>query len=172
VFQWGASQCSGFLILNVPMIDHLWHLASKLDLYNIADELHVPKNDQLIFKALNRSHPEIVSMLPKEWDVPLTEGLWKGVLKDHRPDGVGHIHLNGGGSDNKNAFLTSVFVTDKKHKSGWGLANYYIHMPWPYAKFIVESSKGDSVGHQLVIRNIRGASSDLNKVNSSTTSLP
>jgi hypothetical protein len=34
-------------------------------------------------------------------------------------------------------------------------------MPWPFAKFIVESSNGDSVGHQLLIRNVEGHSSDL-----------
>jgi agmatine/peptidylarginine deiminase len=34
-------------------------------------------------------------------------------------------------------------------------------MPWPFAKFIVESSNGGSVGHQLLIRNIEGHSTDL-----------
>jgi hypothetical protein len=157
-FQWGDLKCSGFIILNVPKLDHLWHLASKLDLNKASVELRQAKNDQLIFRAINRSHPEIVSMLPKEWDVSLAGGLWKGVLTESRPDGVGHMHFNGGGPSKANVFLTiKEFLTVEKHRSGWGLANYYIRMPWPYAKFIVESSKyGDSVGHQLLIRNVEG----------------
>jgi hypothetical protein len=127
-----------------------------LDLHNISEEWHHGKNDQLIFRALNRSHPEIVSMLPKEWDVPLANGfLWKGVLEDRRPDGVGHMHFNGGGASKENVFLTPAkLFTAERHRSGWGLASYYIRMSWPYAKFIVESSNGESVGHQLLIRNM------------------
>jgi hypothetical protein len=158
-FQWGESQCSGFLVLNVPKLDHIWHLVSNMDLHNASKELKQQKNDQLIFQAINRSHPEIVSMLPKEWDVERAK-LWRGQLADHRPDGVGFLHFNGGGKSKDNAFLGGLITADK-HRSGWGLANYYVRMPWPYAKFIVESSNGDSVGHQLLIRNIEGPTSVL-----------
>jgi hypothetical protein len=162
MFQWGDSRCAGFIMLNVPKLDHLWHLVSKLDLHEASIEMRHQYGDQLIYLALNRSHPEIVSMLPKEWDVSLANGLWRGVLADHRPDGVGFTHFNGGGSKKENVFLEDkIFITPDKHRSGWGLANYYIRMPWPYAKFIVESSNGDSGGHQLLVRNIKGPSSDL-----------
>jgi hypothetical protein len=165
-FQWGESQCAGFIVLNVPKLDHLWHLVSNMDLHNASKELKQEKNDQLIFQAINRSHPEIVSMLPKEWDVELAK-LWRGQLADHRPDGVGFLHFNGGSKSKDNAFLPDSITNDKhrliadKHRSGWGLANYYVRMPWPYAKFIVESLNGDSVGHQLLIRNIEGPTSVL-----------
>jgi hypothetical protein len=157
------------MILNVPKLDHLWHLVSKLDLHKASIEMDQNKNDQLVFRALNQSHPEIVSMLPKEWDVPLADGLWSGVLADHRPDGVGHMHFNGGGSSKENVFLgDTAFITPDKHRSGWGLSNYYIRMSWPYAKFIVESSNGNTVGHQLLIRNIKGPTSDLEVHNTSS----
>jgi hypothetical protein len=155
IFQWGDRRRAGFIVLNVPKLDNLWHLVSKLD-------VHEASGDQQLHRALNQSHPEIVSMLPKEWDVSLANGLWSGVLADHRPDGVGHVHFNGGKESKENVFLTNKkHVASDERRSGWGLANHCIQMPWPHAKFIVESANGDSAGHQLLVRSIRGPSSDL-----------
>jgi hypothetical protein len=83
----------------------------------------------------------------------VTDGkLYNGFLTGKRPDGVGMMHFNGGGSSKNNAFEnnSSSYLNDPKHHAGWGNANYYIRLPWPYAKFITESMKeGD--GYPLVI---------------------
>jgi hypothetical protein len=61
------------------------------------------------------------------------------------------MHFNGGSGSKESAFESKgPFLNDPKHYTGWGNANYYVRLTWPYAKFIIETMKeGD--GYPLEI---------------------
>ena len=152
-FQFGTLECSGFLIINVAKINNLWELIEHLGHENLrrySRLLRESLGDQLFLRVLNATNPEVVSLLPPEWDVHLTN-LWKGSLFNHRPNGVGYEHLNGGGRSKESAFLVSQFLPPKMEQRGWTLANYFIKIPWSWAKFHVESLVTTPPGHELVV---------------------
>ena len=151
IFQWGSLQCAGFVLLTVPRIQELWDIVQDpgYNMTHMGIVLDHGRNDQLLLRAINATHPQLVGMLPKEWDVPLAR-LWKKrtLLYPHsRPNGVGMLHFNGGGrSAETSAFDKTEFMDNPFHQSGWGLGTYYKHMPWSWAKFLVESSHNVNVG--------------------------
>ena len=78
--------------------------------------------------------------IPKEWDVPLAHKLWGNhALKKQRPDGIGNLHFSGSPSPNWSVYESHSIMTNPKHKKGWGLANYYLNLPWNYARYILTS---------------------------------
>jgi hypothetical protein len=116
--------------------------AREYDMVNMFKTLPDPIGDQLILKAINATHPELVGLFPKEWDVTLAHGkLYNGLLINNRPDGVGMMHFNGGSGSKESAFENTNQLKDPKHYTGWGNANYYVRLTWPYAKFIMETMK-------------------------------
>ena len=116
----------------------------------IALRLKERQNDQVLFRAINRTHPEVVSILPPEWDNHLT-ALYAGTLFQRRPKGVGYLHFNGGGSSKSNTFDSNVFLTDGKEGKGWTLANFFVKIPWSWAKFHVENMVYNSPGKPLTV---------------------
>ena len=150
-FEWGTSECSGFIVLNVPQLHHVWDLTSTIDLRNISLQLRETPGDQLLFRAINHTYPNVVSILPQEWDVALAHDLWRGSLLKHRPKGIGTMHFNGHSEANTNAFESSAVLSSDKRKHEWGLANYYVRIAWPWVKFIVESTVNLDRGFDVVI---------------------
>jgi hypothetical protein len=150
-FQWGATECSGFVLLNVPKIKEIWNLVSRLNITNWSRKLSHQYGDQLIFKAINHTFPNVVGILPPEWDVTVSS-LWAGNLADRRPR-VGMLHLNGDSRGEKfSAFLRGVMTSKKETKRNtWGLADYYVRMPWQWAKFQAENAI-EGEGHILEVR--------------------
>lgn len=151
MFIWGNDlRCSGFMIITVSRLKELWDLVRTPNFHKQIG--HSVPDDQLIFRTINEHYPDLVGYLPKEWDVSLADGfMWKKTLNDHRPDGVGMIHLNGGGENGKNAFDDPGNIKLYKKDPGWGNANYYVRIPWSYAKFITESMNGGTEGHSLIL---------------------
>lgn len=149
-FQWGERQSSGFVILNLAKLDQVWEAAGQTNIKQLSHDIREQPGDQLLFKAVNRSNPEMVSLFPKEWDVPLANRLWKGDLRKHRPNGVGNLHFSGSASSERSVFASHKLVKSDVAESTWGLAKYYLNIEWSYAKFIVSTMiAGD--GHPLVI---------------------
>eukprot|EP00977_Amphora_coffeiformis_P019798 scaffold7467_cov187-Amphora_coffeaeformis.AAC.3 len=126
-------------------------------------------DDQMILQVLNITNPQVVGYLDPAWDVSYVDGPWnkpknqlnEPVLPRYR-SAVGMLHYNGGGSS-KEAYMVKHEVFRKKKSalrcfmlwpfggcqqqknlsSSWGLAQYYIDLPWSQARFIAESQVQD-----------------------------
>ena len=129
-------------------------------------------DDQMILQVINVTYPDAVGLLSPEWDVSYVDGPWNNhqknklnepVIPQYR-SAVGMLHYNGGGAS-KQAYMIQheVFRDSSKscswlrsllggkcnvHQntlgSSWGLARYYIDLPWSQARFIAESQvQGD-----------------------------
>ena len=152
-FQFGKLECAGLLLLNVGKLNDLWQLieANRSQLQQWSQKLGQSPNDQLVVRVVNVTHPEMVSLLPPEWDVHLTD-LWRGSLFHQRPQGVGYQHFNGGQASKDNTFHSSSFLDPKREWKGWTLASYFIKIPWSWAKFHVESMTNYAPGKPMVIQ--------------------
>ena len=152
-FQFGTLECAGLLLLNVAKLDLLWKVidSKRPDLKRLSHEIKQTPNDQLVVRVVKMTHPKVVSLLPPEWDIH-TAALWRGSLFDLRPKGVGFLHFNGGGGSNDNTFESSLFLNHAMEAKGWTMANYFIKIPWSWAKFHVENmAKTSDDGKPLVV---------------------
>ena len=151
LFQWGKDTCDGFIILNVQKLDTIWDMARRCNLENISKATHQAFNDQLIFRAVNHTFPDVVAVLPEEWAISVANGAWMYAqnIVEARPK-VGMFHFNGGGSS-KDVYWESSFV--QKFADTWGTGpNYYAKLPWNWVRFIGESMRGAGKGNPLIIR--------------------
>jgi lipopolysaccharide biosynthesis glycosyltransferase len=154
-FQWGKIQNSGFMLLNMKDMPKTWDLMKGMDWQNMIKILKERGvHDQMMFQAINYTQPNLVGTLPQAWDISTTS-LYNGQLEvRHRPDGAGSLHYNGGAYSTKTAFgPNNTFLNSEKHKSGWGIGNYYVNIPWTWAKFVVEShlAGSDHTGNVIAI---------------------
>jgi len=105
LFQWGESQCAGFLLLNVRKQNQILSLAKGIDFGKLIKTplIKGPPHDQFILKAINLTYPEKVGFIPREWDISIADGIWrdKKVFVEKHPE-IGMIHFNGGW-ESKNA---------------------------------------------------------------------
>lgn len=137
VFQWGVTQCSGFMLLCVPKLPTVWELAAQSPFAQISKEQRLGANDQVIFVAVNQSFPSSVGVLPPAWDVSVANEMWRyrHRLLTQRPQ-VGMLHFNGGGFHKQSAFVSHPFLSGPDvHQDTWGMANYYAHLSWTWARY-------------------------------------
>lgn len=149
-FQWGVERCAGFMMLRPHKMEEVWKLYQQVPeaiLRRVLRRRPVP-DDQTVFRAVRAAFPRVVARLPPEYDISAADGPWKGkqgsegsaVLLQHRPNGAGMMHFNGGGSSQE-----AYFNRNKEHEllkePIWGdLAKYYVNLPWPWARFILSNS--------------------------------
>ena len=154
IFQWGQSQCSGFMLLNLRKLEGMRNKLKDLDLASIkSSSLDLQKHhfdDQFLFIAVNNSMPEQVSILPDEWDISIANGIWRmhKDIVEKRPN-IGMIHFNGGSASTNAFFDEHSFYL--KYNETFGLVKYYVKLPWPWAKFIVESNIESGEGYLINI---------------------
>lgn len=143
LFQWASN--GGFVIFNLDREPEFWeHIAAFEKITSSKKNGHI--GDQRLMDMVNISFPEKVATLPDEWYVTLSRLKKLGSLKKMRPDGAGMMHLNGNQAVTESSFIATPQLKDRSEKAGWGLANYYINIRWPWAKFIAESrQEGDGV---------------------------
>lgn len=150
-FQWGASQCSGFMVLNVPKVEEMWKIVDSYGLskaqQHIADST---KGDQFFLRTFQLAQPDKVGWLPDRWDNNLADGMWKWRknLVEQRPQ-IGYIHFNGGGKSQEAWFLKNdtdptilydnEWVTDRDTANTFGIVDYYIRLPWKWARYFAEA---------------------------------
>ena len=175
-FKWGKKKCSGFLLLRISKIPNIWRKlhdlihpdsdkdvkkqsSSKDDLlqqYKIKS--HGFLGDQILFQIIADQYPKQVGRLEKEWDVTVSD-LWSNVHQKRR-NGVGMLHFNGSGSNaTGSAFRSGIITSSREEKrTTWGLADYYVRIPWSWAKFqasslipTADNDRGGESGHSLRI---------------------
>lgn len=151
-------------MMNVRKLDTLWEAIPAIDLKRIGVEFDFSRpDDQLILRAINRTHPELVGALPLEWDVTAVNGAEGQYAKSRTKyteeetlrelKHVGMLHFNGGGTSDKAYFKTHKLITHhkKKYYHTYGLVKYYVNMPWTWARFMVESKRRESVSYSPLV---------------------
>jgi len=152
VFQWGqGGQCAGFLVVNVQQLDQLWRRISSLKFADFGNF-----GDQKILRAFNKTYPELVGTLPREWDISTNNGyhsrrskkypehLTTAEILEEIPK-AGMMHFNGGGVSSKAYYKKHQLLKHDNHTETFGLVYYYVNLPWSWARFMVESQRRDGV---------------------------
>lgn len=155
LWTWGIDECSGFLLISTERLAELWNRTRYElgDLEAWSKQLDQPVGDQLILRALNRTQPDLVGILPLKWDVTTTS-LYSADLLDIRPE-IGMLHLNGAGMKNeRSAFESSAMVMNRRHRNTWGLVDYYVRLPWSWARSMSTSQIDDDTmpGYNLTLQ--------------------
>jgi hypothetical protein len=165
-FQWGRERCAGFLLLNLPKFSRVWELYARIKESTIKKIMSTRAiaSDQHILQAINMTFPEEVGILSPAWDTSWMDGPWKRTrgttvlqntgetILEHRAEGVGMLHFNGGGSNQEAYFKEHNAFQNQKLTSTWGLAKYYAEVPWTWAKFIA-ASRIVKKGYEVIVCN-------------------
>lgn len=162
IFQWGRNAlCSGFLVVNVQRLDELWAKVPTINLKKIGKKMRSAPGDQLILRAVNKTYPELVGVLPRKWDITSGNGYHGSYRKSFNKaseekvldelKSAGMLHMNGGGKSDKAYFMHHPLLTEQTHEHSFGLLQYYARMPWSWARFIVESNKRENVSYSPLV---------------------
>ncbi|CAB9507436.1 expressed unknown protein [Seminavis robusta] len=148
--------CSAFIIINIDRAGNFWDLVDQLPIVDHG-------GDQSLLEKVTKANPEIMGPLPVTWDTHMGHGhrpVPHHVLKK-RPDGVGFLHFNGNRPNYFHDGLQQYCDRAKSCKDDpraqqlfqqtWGLADYYVNMPWEWAKYTGGVSKipPGETGHPL-----------------------
>ena len=149
MFQWGESQCSGFVLFHYPRMEELfWKLVNET--YhkdkNVTKEVIVQGeiDDQAILRVLTKKYPHRVSFLPSAWDLHRSDNLWRwkgngDVLLENRPQS-GMIHINGWDkSESKNKFQNQY----PQYGTTLSALFYYGNHPWTWTRYILQTQVRD-----------------------------
>ena len=164
--HWGKMKCAGFVILNVHQLQKMWYVvehAYETKLKILKRNLSLALADQSFLAAFEYEQPEYVSILPDAWDNHLANGLYryKKKLLQERPE-IGYIHFNGGGTSKSSWFFDEygnfTFWVSAPHvyiRDTFGLVDYYIRMPWPWAQYFSAAKipKGQ-IGYNMTLEYI------------------
>jgi hypothetical protein len=155
LYYWGKEQCSAFMILRPHQMERVWELFGLVPVESLQKLLRSRPvaDDQLVLQAVQREFSEVVGALREEWDISAQDGPWKfnpHVLLQHRPQ-AGMLHFNGGGKSKQAYFESHKFFLNGGPNNLWGLAKYYVDLPWSWAQFIVESQAIDGHGYAVEV---------------------
>ncbi|EJK44408.1 hypothetical protein THAOC_37053 [Thalassiosira oceanica] len=156
LIHWGESMTAGFMALNIRRMEEMWTIAREAPLKEIATRFKHDLNDQLVFIAINVTHPSEVNVLPIEWDMHVA-ARWPSRYQpfEEKTPNVGMLHFNGG-SATKTAYFKPTISGAKtwmeKFEGSWGNARYYANIPWSWGRFIAMGNRRrHSPGFQLKI---------------------
>jgi hypothetical protein len=155
-FQWGTSRCAGFLIVNIPKLEEMWNTVDSFGLRNAQQQIQKSSSimaDQFFLRTFELAQPDKVGWLPDHWDNTMASTLWrwKKNLVAKRPQ-IGYIHFNGGGhhtsqdaswflenTTDPTVLLDNTLLTSRDTGSSFGIAGYYIRLPWKWARYFAEA---------------------------------
>jgi hypothetical protein len=143
--------CACFVAMKLSRIDDIWTFARTAPLADIKKDNGV--DDQLIYISVNETHPDEVNVFPDGFDMTLSY-RWQG---EHFPYEKVYpetfmLHHNGNGNNNTNPYWNSGQTWISKHRDSWGLMEYYINLPWSWARFFAKSQlRYGSSGHLIKI---------------------
>eukprot|EP00977_Amphora_coffeiformis_P012177 scaffold2997_cov182-Amphora_coffeaeformis.AAC.7 len=158
VFHWGKnSLCSGFMIMNVQKLAEIWDRMPLLGPWKPTDT----PGDQIILRSFHSKFPEMVGSLPIEWDISARNGFMgnseRSYLKsDPRKvaewlkSGAGMLHFNGGGESAESYYKVHPQFSGK-YNDTFGLAKFYVDIPWPWVRFLMKSMTRHSISYAPLI---------------------
>jgi hypothetical protein len=154
-YYWGKERCSAFMILRPHQMERVWELYGRVPVETLRKLLgsRPVADDQFVLTAVQREFPEVVGALREEWDISAQDGPWKRnphELLLHRPQ-AGMLHFNGGGESKQAYFESHKFFLNGDPNNLWGLAKYYVDLPWSWAQFMVESQATEGHGYAVEV---------------------
>jgi hypothetical protein len=143
------------MILRPHQLERVWELFGRVPVETLRKLLAHRRvaDDQLVLQAVQTEFPEVVGALREEWDISASDGPWLfnlTTLLQHRPQ-AGMLHFNGGGESKKAYFESHKFFLNRDSKNLWGLAKYYVDLPWSWAQFVVESQAIKGHGYAVEV---------------------
>lgn len=138
LFQWGRHRCSAFFLLEAHQTEKIWKLFEQVptDILTKLLQGWPAVGDQLVLRAIQAAFPDRVGpSLPPQWDVSAMNGPWKfkpGQLREKLTH-ASMLHFNGGGVSSE-AFWKQH--SHYKKDPMWGLARYYVDLPWSWAQHV------------------------------------
>jgi hypothetical protein len=141
LFQWGRYRCSAFILLEAHQTEKIWELFEQVPTDILTELLQgwPAVGDQLVLRAIQAAFPDRVGpSLPPQWDVSAMNGPWKfkpGQLRKMLTH-ASMLHFNGGGVSSE-AFWKQH--SHYKKDPMWGLARYYVDLPWSWAQHVQAS---------------------------------
>lgn len=166
-FQWGDLRCAGFMILTLSKLKDIWNLALTMDFSSAKFAIKKNSNkmeavsDQLVFQAVEDEYRHLAGRLTSEWDISLASGAWR--FQHEIPQAypaLGMMHYNGG-AWSKDAYWNNsvLYFNDEKFKGSLGITNYYIHLPWTWARSYAKSLTTDQQRFNLqLFHRVNGSS--------------
>jgi hypothetical protein len=153
LFQWGAANCSGFVLFNFrQMKQHqFWNLVDRAYPKDAGKEEEI--DDQHILRVLAKEYPHLVAFLPSEWDLHRADNFWRWKgdgkeLVENKPK-AGMVHMNGwteGEGKANNKFANKY----GEYGSVFAAVNYYGDHPWEWTRYMLESQLQDGQrGHKI-----------------------
>ncbi|KAL7482469.1 hypothetical protein ACHAW6_008141 [Cyclotella cf. meneghiniana] len=138
LLHWGRGTCSCFVVMKLSRIEEIWSIARKAPLSDIRSAFKDHSlDDQLILISVNVTHPSLVNVLPGGFDMTLTN-RWQGEHFPYHKVYPNTFMLHHNGNPDNNAYWNSSEWIPA-HRDSWGLMEYYIHLPWSWARFFADS---------------------------------
>jgi len=142
LFYVGETECSCFVVLNMRKTERIWESAAEVDLDRFSRDNRYYVGDQLLFRAVAAHSAREMRWLPDPWDFTIAGKMWrykrtKKLLKK-RPE-VGMMHFNGGGKSKDAYFVEHNFLRKPQLDGTFGLAKYYVHLPWSWVRLALRS---------------------------------
>jgi len=165
VMHMGDALVAGFAVFNLQKMGQIWELASQVDLADFSTNPKFNPNpgtkqlgidDQLVVRAVQYHHPELVGLIPGRWDVHATNGATvrhahsREEVLAAKPE-VGMIHYNGGGASKQAYFIGHKFCSKPEFADTLGLVKFYVQVPWQWARYLARAQTRDGHGHVLKV---------------------
>ena len=163
----GWDVCAGFVFLNLPRLHEFFPIVKNLSNDSFPANFESYYNDQFVMLQVKKSHPDLVSDMPKEWYIHLAHGFRRNVhlLKEKRTN-IAMLHFNGMRKEGERWWEGGVWyycdesesckhnATIQQHyRETWNLAEYYVHLPWDMTKFQGAAIAG-KYGHPLQLSEV------------------
>ena len=160
LYQFSASDTpnNGFMLMNIDKFGRFWDLVDGLPEINSGCQA---------LMILFRSHyASLVGSLPVEWDTHLVRAWRKKPHMLVNQPAAGMLHFNGIRDNNesyfekgleqyceRSRFCSQSVQARSKFDQSWGIADYYVKLPWAWVKFFGQSIiRMGEAGHSLKIK--------------------
>lgn len=157
LFHWGKTMCSGFLILKLDALPEILNMTEYIDFHALRGKVQTTPNDQIIFQAITAIHPERVAILPPEWDVSVAQWELRQIRDQiaEKMPAIGMMHFNQGATTKEAFYNSHLLLKEERYRATYGLAHYYVNIPWSWARFTAESMT-QGKGYPLVVHHHAG----------------
>ena len=155
LLHWGASMCSGFVVLNFRRMDVIWTLARRALRQTPPRKGKGGKhlNDQLILIAVNETFPQEIHLLEYGWDMAVTNRFCPAGDAEFVATypNVDMLYFNGNRNDASYFGSNTSWINQERHRGGWGNTRYYVTLPWAWtrhqARALARPGAGDHGSH-------------------------
>jgi hypothetical protein len=135
--------------MKLSRIEEIWMFARRAPFPEIQKTFNDHSlDDQLILISVNVTQPSQVNVLPDGFDMTLTN-RWQGMHFPYHKVYPETFMLHHNGNHNENEYWNRTEWISA-HPDSWGLMEYYINLPWSWARFFAKSElRAGSPGYSI-----------------------